>query len=167
MAKLLDVVDEADRVVGRASSEEVHARRLLHRFVQAFVVGSDGRVLIQQRSRAKERGPLLLDASIGGHVDSGETYDEAVVREGAEELGLVGATYRPLGRIHDTGSPVENMLGMLYEVRSDGPFVGWEREAERIEWVTPDDLGSMIERMPELFTGPMPESYRLWRSSRG
>lgn len=167
MAGYLDIVDEDDRVIGSASSEEVHAGRLLHRFVQVFVVGSDGRILIQQRSRRKARGPLLLDASIGGHVDSGETYDEAAIREGAEELGLRGLEYRRLGRITDRASPIENMLGILYEARSDGPFSGWEEEAERIEWMTPEELGAMVEGSPHLFTGCMPQSYRLWRQTSG
>jgi 8-oxo-dGTP pyrophosphatase MutT (NUDIX family) len=160
MATLLDIVDEDDNVVGTATSEEAHARLLLHRFVQVMVVGSDGRVLLQQRSRSKARGALLLDASVGGHVDSGEGYLEAALREGREEIGL-DAPLTFLGRLRDDAPPVENMLGMLYLARSDGPFVGWEAEAERLFWLRPEELLSATESMPFLFTGPMPQVARM------
>jgi len=162
MADVLDIIDANDVVIGRASSEEVHAKGLLHRFVHVFVVGSDGRILVQQRHHTKKRGALLFDAAVGGHVDSGETYFDAAVREGREEIGLEGVGYEYLGKIKNYDPPVEDMLGELYAVRSDGPFAGWEREAERLEWMTPGELAFMLERFPYLFTKAMPESFRLW-----
>jgi len=166
VADILDIVDENDVVIGSAPSEEVHSRGLLHRFVHVFVVGSDGRILVQQRHHTKKRGALLFDAAVGGHVDSGETYAEAAVREGREEIGLVGVEFEYVGKITNHDPPVEDMLGELYVVRSDGPFAGWEREAERLEWMEPGELAFMLDRFPYLFTKAMPESFRLWRARR-
>lgn len=160
---LVDIVDEADGVIGRESRAEAHRLGLLHRFVQVFVIGSDGRVLLQQRSRHKALGPLLFDASVGGHVDAGEGYDDAMRREAAEELGLPSeGAYVEVGRIRDHTPGVENMIGRLYVHSSDGPFRGWEDEAERLEWFSPAELRVLSGRFPYLFTGGVLASIRLY-----
>lgn len=47
--------------------------------------------MIPRRSAHKRLSPLCLDASIGGHVSSGETYDEAFARELREEVNIDAA----------------------------------------------------------------------------
>jgi 8-oxo-dGTP pyrophosphatase MutT (NUDIX family) len=159
-------VDDDDRVVGRASRSEAHRLGLRHRFVQVLVVGSDGRVLLQQRSRGKKLGAHLMDASVGGHVDAGESYAQAVRREASEELALpADGEYLELGTIEDTSPGVENMVGRLFVYRSDGPFSGWEAEAERLEWVSREDLATLADRFPYLCTGGLLSSIRLFLSA--
>lgn len=83
-----DVVDEADRVIGKASREQVHERKLLHRAVHVFIQPRADHWLLQRRSDQKDIEPLLWTTSCSGHVDSGEEYLESAVRECKEELGL-------------------------------------------------------------------------------
>src|SRR5690606_14647873 len=45
-------------------------------------------IVYQHRSKTKDTFPDKLDATVGGHVDSGQTYAEAAVRECQEEVGL-------------------------------------------------------------------------------
>jgi isopentenyl-diphosphate delta-isomerase type 1 len=86
--ELFDVVDEADRVVGRAPRAEVHARGLRHRAVHAFVVDGAGRVYLHRRTMTKDSFPGRWTSSCAGHVGAGDDYDAAMVRELGEELGL-------------------------------------------------------------------------------
>ncbi|ANP50323.1 8-oxo-dGTP pyrophosphatase MutT (NUDIX family) [Streptomyces griseochromogenes] len=83
----LDIVDEHDRVVGRDTRENVHRRHLRHRGVHVLVVNRLGEILVQERSAHLDTHPGRLDASAGGHVQSGETYHQAAERELLEELG--------------------------------------------------------------------------------
>ncbi len=83
-----DVVDEADRVIGKESREHVHDRKLLHRAVHVFIQSRSDHWLMQRRSDQKDIEPLLWTTSCSGHVDSGEEYLESAVRECKEELGL-------------------------------------------------------------------------------
>ncbi len=87
--EIFDVIDEHDRVIGTATRAQVHADpSLIHRSIAVLVFRKDGKVFMQRRSATKDRYPGYWVASATGHVDSGETYDQAAVRELREELGL-------------------------------------------------------------------------------
>lgn len=81
--ELVDIVDINDIVVGKTTKYEAHEKGLPHRVATIFIFDENNRLLVQHR---KKDG--LLDHSVGGHVDAGETYDEAAIREMTEEVGL-------------------------------------------------------------------------------
>lgn len=56
--------------------------------VHVCIFGSDGRLLIQQRTLGKRAWPGRWDVAVGGGVDAGETSRQAAEREMREELGL-------------------------------------------------------------------------------
>ena len=88
MTEYFDKVDQNDYVIGKISREEAHEFNLMHRAVHIFIKGKNGKWLLQKRSAKKDLDPLLLTTSCSGHVDSGESYSEAAIRECREELGL-------------------------------------------------------------------------------
>ena len=88
MTEYFDKVDHNDHVIGKISREQAHKFNLLHRAVHIFIKDQNGKWLLQKRSAKKDLDPLLLTTSCSGHVDSGETYLDAAVRECEEELGL-------------------------------------------------------------------------------
>jgi isopentenyldiphosphate isomerase len=94
MAELFDVVDEDDGVVGTASREECHHRRLLHRSVMFFIFDGQDRILVNRRSASKEFFGGLWSIVLGGHLASGEGYLEAVVREAREEAQIGAEPFR-------------------------------------------------------------------------
>jgi 16S rRNA (adenine1518-N6/adenine1519-N6)-dimethyltransferase len=81
-------VDQNDRFLGAAPRAKVHGDNLRHRAVHVFVFNTIGDLLLQKRSRCKDRHPLLWDSSAAGHVNAGENYDPAARRELQEELGI-------------------------------------------------------------------------------
>ena len=83
-----DVVDESDHVLRQASRDEVHAQGLMHRAVHILVFNRKGDCLLQKRSMLKDRLPGVWDSSAAGHLNAGEDYLPAAVRELEEELGL-------------------------------------------------------------------------------
>ncbi|MFC0604991.1 NUDIX hydrolase [Winogradskyella pulchriflava] len=89
MDEYLDIVDEKCRPTGEvALKSEVHKNGWLHNTVHVWFYTNDGRILLQQRSHKKKICPLLWDVSVAGHVDAGESIEDAAVRETKEEIGL-------------------------------------------------------------------------------
>jgi len=94
MEEFFDVVDEGDNVVGRASRRECHQKGLLHRSVVFFVFDKDGKVLVNRRTMNKDFFPGYWSIALGGHVHSGEGYDDAIGREIEEEVGISAKPFR-------------------------------------------------------------------------
>ncbi|MFA7117939.1 MAG: Type 1 glutamine amidotransferase-like domain-containing protein [Sphaerochaetaceae bacterium] len=85
---ILDVVNNEDEVIGQASREEVHRDGLLHREIHIYFVTLNRQIIFQHRAKNKETYPDLLDATVGGHVEIGDSYLDTAIKEAAEETGL-------------------------------------------------------------------------------
>lgn len=84
----LDIVDENDNIIGRETREKVHQAGLLHREIHVHFLTPNKEVIFQHRSKDKDFYPDLLDATVGGHVDSGDDYVFSAIKEVEEETGL-------------------------------------------------------------------------------
>ena len=86
--EIYSVVNEDDKVIGKATRKEVHVKKLTHRSVMFFIFDKKGRILVTQRTKNKEFYKEYWSIGLGGHVNAGETYDETVVREVKEEANI-------------------------------------------------------------------------------
>ena len=117
--ELFDVVDAQDHVLRRATRSTVHAEGLLHRAVHILVFNKNRDCLLQKRSMLKDKHPGVWDSSAAGHLDAGEDYATAALRELEEELGITGTQLIPLGHLPPT--PDTGMEHVeLYATRYDG-----------------------------------------------
>ena len=95
----LDIVTEDNKVIDRALRSECHGNpKLIHRAAHVLVFNSNGQLLLQKRSMDKYIQPGKWDTSVGGHVESGESYENAAHRELEEELGIKD---KPLEYLYD------------------------------------------------------------------
>lgn len=87
--ELFPIVDEDGKVMGSATRGECHSgSHLLHPVVHLHVFNSNGDIYLQRRPDWKDIQPGKWDTAVGGHVNYGETPDEALHREVLEELGI-------------------------------------------------------------------------------
>lgn len=90
--EILDVVNENDEVIGTinrgdmSSLKQTPGRYL--RTIEMFIQRPDGAIYLPRRSTQKKIAPGGLDLSVAGHMLSGETYEQACVREIKEEAGI-------------------------------------------------------------------------------
>ena len=88
-SEILDIVSSDDEVIGSLSREEIYQNNLTNfRTINVFAINSKNQVWFPTRHHKKKLWPNMIDASIGGHVTSGETYFEAFKRETMEEARL-------------------------------------------------------------------------------
>lgn len=162
--ELLDVVNEANDVTGQAARKKIHDENLLHRAVHLFVFTKKRALVLQKRSHLKDRHPGVWDSSAAGHVDAGESYEQAAVRELQEELGL--------------DEPETTLIGSL----PPSPENGWEfvqlravktttklskmkfpaAEIESIQVFSLEEIKAWIERRPQDFASSFKECFQLW-----
>lgn len=89
MDELIDIVTEFGEPTGKmALKSEAHKHGWWHNTIHLWLYTKNGEILLQQRSHKKSIFPLLWDVSAAGHIDAGESFISAAVRETKEELGL-------------------------------------------------------------------------------
>lgn len=154
--EVFDVVDAQDRVVGREFRREIHRQGLLHRAIHIFWLRGDGKLCLQRRSYAKDNCPGLLSSSCAGHVDSGEDYLVAAVRELREELGVEA---RPEALREIDYAPWHAELGnefvRSYVMRGDHPVSLAPFEVDSVLWRTPAETEAWAMAEPRLFATPL------------
>ncbi|MDD3711579.1 MAG: NUDIX domain-containing protein [Patescibacteria group bacterium] len=89
MIEYLNIVDENDEVIGQETRENIHKQGLLHREVHVHFVTPNKEIILQHRAKDKDFCPDLLSATVGGHVEIGDTYEKTAIKETREETGLI------------------------------------------------------------------------------
>jgi isopentenyl-diphosphate delta-isomerase len=90
MDELIDVLDAEGNATGKTCLKSiVHKTGLYHATVHIWFYTTKGSILLQQRASSKIIYPLLWDVSVAGHIDAGEGFTTAAVREIKEEIGLI------------------------------------------------------------------------------
>jgi mutator protein MutT len=121
-AERFPIVDEEGRVIGAATRGECHnGSRLLHPVVHLHVFNSQGEVYLQKRPTWKDIQPGKWDTSVGGHLDYGETPEQALVREVREELGITDFEPERVGQ-YVFDSRRERELVYVNRTTYDGPI---------------------------------------------
>src|SRR3989338_514134 len=85
--RLLDVVNEKDEIIGSRSRIDIHRLGLLHRDIHVWMFDEKHDIFFQKRGLDRFMAGLL-DATVGGHLNKGEDYMEAAIRETKEETGI-------------------------------------------------------------------------------
>lgn len=87
--QILNVIDEEGNVLRQESRAKIHKEGLLHADVHVWFYTPDGKLIFQHRSHTKDFLPDLLDVTVGGHVEIGDTYEQTALKEAREETGIV------------------------------------------------------------------------------
>ena len=72
----------------------------LARTVGALFIRPDGKVLLGLRAPSKKVWPSHWD-TIGGHVEYGESLEEALIREAQEEAGVTPTQFRLIATVRE------------------------------------------------------------------
>jgi len=164
--EIFDIVDASDNVVGCAPRSLIHKNWLFHRSVHAIVFDKSGKnILLQKRSMLKDSYPGYYTASCSGHVDSGEDYDTALLRETSEELGadMKISQFKKIGKIDackDTGFE----FAWVYTAVHEGPFEYPPHEVDSLEWMPEAEFAKLIEMGGAKITPAFVCVYKYFRS---
>jgi mutator protein MutT len=103
----------------------------------ALIVLDGNRMLVERRGWHKETFPGVVVVP-GGHVEEGESLEEACIRELEEELDLEGSKFRFL-EMHPFHTPIE-VQNVHYYICEDWKGTPRSLEAEEVFFVGFDEL---------------------------
>ncbi|MDD4900745.1 MAG: NUDIX domain-containing protein [Patescibacteria group bacterium] len=88
MKNVLNIVNENDEIIGQETREKIHKSGLLHREIHIYFITPNKEIIFQHRAKDKDTFPNLLDATVGGHVEIGDSYEQTAIKETEEETGI-------------------------------------------------------------------------------
>ena len=155
--KNIVVVDEEDNVIGAERMPEAIRKGMIRRAARVYVFNESGQLLVQQRSQ-KVLKPLLLDQSAAGHVDEGETYEQAAYRELEEELGITNTSLE----LVVTSFRTTDFFNAIYRVivPDDIKIQFDSEEIEQVLWYDPDTLTTEMRQQPDKFNPAFKEAWQ-------
>ena len=157
---LVDLVDEAGRVIGQAARASVHSSNTpRHRAFSVYLTDDAGRVLLTRRALSKITWPGVWSNSCCGHPRPGESDVAAIHRRVYEELGVEVANVDavlpdfsytatdPHGLVENESCPVYCASIVDTAVLRPDP-----EEVMDYQWLTWPDLVATVERAPGLLS---------------
>ncbi len=140
------LVDEEGNITGQAPRRVVHngKSKLLHPVVHLHVVSKDG-IFLQKRALTKKIQPGKWDTAVGGHVDPGESIEQALARETFEEIGI-SQFNASLMKKYIWESSVERELVLSFITNYSGDFNIDKREVEEAKFWSIKEIESSVDK---------------------
>lgn len=155
--ELLPIVDEEGNIIEAATRAECHGGSMkLHPVVHLHVFNSKGELYLQKRPDWKKIQPGKWDTAVGGHVDLGESVEQALEREVREEIGITD--YEPTRLQHYVfQSSVERELVFPHKTIFDGEIHPSEETDGGRFWTRQEILDAMGK---DILTPNFEDEYR-------
>lgn len=123
MIEYFDVVNEKDQVIDKISEERqnlVNPSQL--RFINIIIADGENKIIVPKRSSNRKIFPNCYDFSVGGHVNSGESYNEAAYRELKEELGISKVKLKEIAYFHHLKAKA-----ILFKMRYNRHIINYDK----------------------------------------
>ena len=152
---LCTLVDQNDNVIGYKERGQLEPGDI-YRISALWVINSKDDVLLARRVLTKKNDPGKWSTGVAGTVENKESYEENIVREAQEELGITGIHFQigPKLFVEDNGLG-QGFFCQTYVAKLDWPiekFKPLADEISAIKWVRADELQRQAATSPELFT---------------
>ncbi len=159
---LLPILDDEGNLQGISTRFHAHRAGLLHPISVVYVFDSQGRLILQKRSDSG-----LWDNSSAGHLDLGETYQEAAQREMTEELGVQEVPLFFIGSgilAHPLIPTKKRHYFHLFSCIFDGPLKLQNCEVLEVCYISIKELEHRLTYEPMMFSGGFHATYEYYKS---
>lgn len=148
----VDIIDENNTVLHSTLKTTAHKEGLLHRIIISEIRNSKSQwALVKQAPDRQDPGQYV--SPIGGHVQAGESEEDALRREALEECGIKDFTFKRLGQFifnREVIGRKENHLFIVYVITTDAQIILGD-EADDVQWFSTDELKKKLISHPEMF----------------
>jgi len=162
MKKKIILVNEKDIIIGYKERGTLNQQEI-YRISALWITNSRGEILLAKRHHTKTKHPNKWGPAVAGTVEEGETYEENIIKETEEELGLKEIEIN-LGPKIKTDNEYHHFT-QWYTLKVDkkiDKFKIQENEVEEIKWFSPEELKKQLQNNPKEFLPEMQKYSELF-----
>ena len=147
-----DIVNEKDEVTGKIAEDMQNTIKPSQlRFINIIILNHEKKIIVPKRSSNRKIFPNCYDFSVGGHVNSGEEYDEAAYRELREELGISNVKLQEIAYFSPFTSD-SNTFQKVYILEYNNEIINYDKDGiEGIYFMTEEEIRNLMTDKPNLF----------------
>lgn len=144
------VVDDTDIVLAEVPRDELTAY-MRWRNTGVYIFNDKGEVLLARRHPNKNMHPNLWGPSASGTVEVGETYEQNIIKEISEELGIAVSQLENCGNHLINHGSAKRYTGMFKAVWNGAiDLITLEAdEVSEVKWIHIDELLKDIQQNPQ------------------
>lgn len=159
----IPIVNTNDEIIGYKERSEVDYSVDIFRTASLWITNSNGDVLLAQRKWDKKVDPGKWAEAVGGTVEGDDSYEDTVIREAAEELGLenVAVHIGPKQYIDGSAQYFVQWYTATVDIATDVLKIQQE-EVETVVWVPLSQLQQELDEMPEKYIPAMRDIVQLF-----
>ena len=166
MSTNIVIVDENDNPIGSKPRDVVDREKLRYRVAGLWIKNSNGESLLARRAYSKTHYPGSWGPAVAGTIDEGESYENNMIKEAEEELGLQDIKLEKSSKTQTSGE--YNHFTQWFTSIIDKPieyFKIQEDEVAEIKWFSKEELKDQIENNSKEFVPRMGEYFEMFVES--
>lgn len=139
------IVNDKDEIMGHKPIQDLTPKDI-YRVSGLWIENSKGEILLARRAFTKKKDPGMWGPAVAGTVEQGESYEQNIIKEAEEELGLKNIKPKkgPKKRVK---SP-HNHFTQWFMLKIDKPinkFKTQKEEVEEVKWFSKSELKELIK----------------------
>ncbi len=160
----IPIVNTKDEIIGSKPRADLNFTTDIFRTASLWITNPSGDVLLAQRKLDKKVDPGKWAEAIGGTVEGNDSYEQTVIREAKEEIGLdIEIGQITIGPKQLITTPCTYFV-QWYTATVNQPiqaFVVQKEELENLAWIPLAQLEQELVTTPQKYIAAMPEIVRL------
>lgn len=157
MKAKITIVDANNSIIG-AKERGTLKYNDVYRVSALWLTNSKHEVLLAQRKWTKKNNPGKWGPAVAGTIDEGESYEQNIIKETEEEIGLTGVDFKTGPKLFvDDGE--HKFFGQWFTATVDreaSDFEIQEEEVEAVRWISLAGLKSELMDNPTEYIGSIP-----------
>ncbi len=147
----IPIVDEDDNIIEfrERDNRDVNA---IYRVSSLWITDTNGKILLARRAFNKKHDPNKWGPAVAGTVEKGETYEENIIKEAEEEIGL--KDIKPITGIKKRRKTKYNYFAQEFLLTLSAGFNDFkvaEDEVAEVKWFSEEELRKELKEKPDDF----------------
>lgn len=147
----IPIVDEEDNLIEYRERDDRDANSI-YRVSSLWITDTEGKILLARRAFSKTRDPGKWGPAVAGTVEEGETYEQNIIKEAEEEIGLRGI--QPMMGDKKRRMTKSNYFVQEFSVTLPAGFNDFKVAADEVaevKWFKEDELKKELSENPNDF----------------